>query len=50
MTKQCNPREGTGRHEVVVAGGGPTGLTLAAELALQGVDVAIVEKRKDTPR
>lgn len=33
------------KHEVVIAGGGPTGLTLAAELALAGVDVAIVEKR-----
>jgi 2-polyprenyl-6-methoxyphenol hydroxylase-like FAD-dependent oxidoreductase len=32
-------------HAVVVAGGGPTGLTLAAELALAGVDVAIVERR-----
>jgi 2-polyprenyl-6-methoxyphenol hydroxylase-like FAD-dependent oxidoreductase len=32
-------------HEVVIAGGGPTGLTLAAELALVGVDVAIVERR-----
>jgi 3-(3-hydroxy-phenyl)propionate hydroxylase len=32
-------------HAVVIAGGGPTGLTLAAELALAGVDVAIVERR-----
>jgi 2-polyprenyl-6-methoxyphenol hydroxylase-like FAD-dependent oxidoreductase len=32
-------------HAVVVAGGGPTGLMLAAELALAGVDVAIVERR-----
>src|SRR5687768_6477516 len=32
-------------HSVVIAGGGPTGLTLAAELALAGVDVAIVERR-----
>ena len=32
-------------HEVVVVGGGPTGLMLAGELALAGVDVAIVERR-----
>jgi 2-polyprenyl-6-methoxyphenol hydroxylase-like FAD-dependent oxidoreductase len=32
-------------HAVVIAGGGPTGLMLAGELALAGVDVAIVEKR-----
>src|SRR4051794_4650567 len=32
-------------HAVVIAGGGPTGLMLAAELALGGVDVAIVERR-----
>src|SRR5262245_6612354 len=32
-------------HDVVVAGGGPTGMMLAAELALAGVDVAIVERR-----
>jgi len=32
-------------HAVVIAGGGPTGMTLAAELALAGVDVAIVERR-----
>ncbi|HEY6875436.1 MAG TPA: FAD-dependent monooxygenase [Candidatus Dormibacteraeota bacterium] len=32
-------------HAVVVAGGGPTGMMLAAELALAGVDVAIVERR-----
>jgi len=32
-------------HSVVIAGGGPTGLMLAAELALAGADVAIVERR-----
>jgi 2-polyprenyl-6-methoxyphenol hydroxylase-like FAD-dependent oxidoreductase len=34
-------------HAVVIAGGGPTGLMLAAELALARVDVAIVERRRD---
>jgi 3-(3-hydroxy-phenyl)propionate hydroxylase len=33
-------------HAVVIAGGGPTGLMLAGELALAGVDVAIVERRE----
>jgi 3-(3-hydroxy-phenyl)propionate hydroxylase len=33
-------------HAVVIAGGGPTGLMLAAELALARVDVAIVERRE----
>ncbi|HWZ97008.1 MAG TPA: FAD-dependent monooxygenase [Candidatus Dormibacteraeota bacterium] len=32
-------------HAVVIAGGGPTGLMLAGELALTGIDVAIVERR-----
>lgn len=32
-------------HAVVIAGGGPTGLMLAGELKLAGVDVAIVERR-----
>ncbi len=32
-------------HAVVIAGGGPTGLMLAAELALAGIDVVIVERR-----
>src|SRR2546421_5082870 len=32
-------------HAVIIAGGGPTGLMLAGELALAGVDVAIVERR-----
>ena len=32
-------------HGVVIAGGGPTGLMLAGELALAGVDVAIIERR-----
>ena len=34
-------------HAVVIAGGGPTGLMLAAELALAHVDVAIIERRAD---
>lgn len=32
-------------HAVVIAGGGPTGLMLAGELALAGVDVLVVERR-----
>ena len=32
-------------HAVVIAGGGPTGLMLAGELALADVDVVIVERR-----
>src|SRR5919205_387310 len=32
-------------HAVVIAGGGPTGMMLAGELALARVDVAIVERR-----
>jgi len=32
-------------HAVVIAGGGPTGLMLAGELALAGVDVVVVERR-----
>lgn len=34
-------------HAVVIAGGGPTGLALAAELALAKVDVIVVERRPD---
>jgi 2-polyprenyl-6-methoxyphenol hydroxylase-like FAD-dependent oxidoreductase len=35
------------KHAVVSAGGGPTGMMLAAELALAKVDVAVVEQRPD---
>lgn len=35
----------TRERAVVIAGGGPTGLMLAGELALAGVDVVIVERR-----
>jgi 3-(3-hydroxy-phenyl)propionate hydroxylase len=41
-------------HAVVIAGGGPTGMMLAAELTLAGTDVVIVERRAsfelDSPR
>src|SRR5258708_13276357 len=33
------------KQAVVIAGGGPTGMMLAAELALAQVDVVIVERR-----
>jgi 3-(3-hydroxy-phenyl)propionate hydroxylase len=34
-------------HAVLIAGGGPTGMMLAAELALAGVDAMVVERRPD---
>ena len=34
-----------GDADVLIAGAGPTGLMLAGELALAGVDVVIVERR-----
>src|SRR5215203_1873725 len=34
-------------HAVVIAGGGPAGMMLAAELALAKVDVAVVERRSN---
>ncbi len=34
-------------HAVVIVGGGPAGMMLAAELALAEVDVVVVEKRPD---
>jgi 3-(3-hydroxy-phenyl)propionate hydroxylase len=40
----------TSEHEVIIADGGPPGLMLAAELALAGVDVAIVERRPTQDR
>ncbi|MGO9873105.1 MAG: FAD-dependent monooxygenase [Acidimicrobiia bacterium] len=33
-------------HAVVIAGGGPTGLMLAGELALAGIDVVVVVERR----
>jgi NADPH-dependent 2,4-dienoyl-CoA reductase/sulfur reductase-like enzyme len=34
-------------EHVVIAGGGPTGLMLAGELALAGIDVVIVDRRRE---
>jgi 3-(3-hydroxy-phenyl)propionate hydroxylase len=49
LTSSSRAAETTGAartsHAVVIAGGGPTGLMLAGELALAGIDVAIVERR-----
>jgi 3-(3-hydroxy-phenyl)propionate hydroxylase len=39
---------GMREHAVVIVGGGPAGMMLAAELALAGVsDVAVLERRRD---
>ena len=35
----------TGQSTVIVVGAGPTGLMLAAELALAGVDCLVLERR-----
>src|SRR5437763_1521181 len=34
-----------GSHDVVIVGAGPTGLMLAAELALAGVEAVVLERR-----
>ncbi|CAM5356124.1 2-polyprenyl-6-methoxyphenol hydroxylase-like FAD-dependent oxidoreductase OS=Leifsonia shinshuensis OX=150026 GN=HNR13_001612 PE=4 SV=1 [Leifsonia shinshuensis] len=34
-------------HDVVIAGGGPTGMMLAAELRLRGVDVVVLERERE---
>jgi 2-polyprenyl-6-methoxyphenol hydroxylase-like FAD-dependent oxidoreductase len=36
------------QHQVVIAGAGPTGMMLAAELRLAGIDVGIIERRQGT--
>jgi 3-(3-hydroxy-phenyl)propionate hydroxylase len=45
MHDESARRAATREHAVVIAGGGPTGLMLAAELALARVDVAVIERR-----
>ncbi|MGL4175941.1 MAG: FAD-dependent monooxygenase, partial [Dermatophilaceae bacterium] len=51
-TAQHNRGDSTGGesldHAVVVVGGGPTGMVLAAELTLGGADVVILERRTGT--
>jgi 3-(3-hydroxy-phenyl)propionate hydroxylase len=44
---KCEERVVMSEHAVVIAGGGPTGMMLAAELALAEVDVAVLERRPD---
>ncbi|WP_448810830.1 FAD-dependent monooxygenase [Agromyces bauzanensis] len=36
-----------GTHDVIVVGAGPTGMLLAGDLAEAGVDVAVLERRRD---
>lgn len=35
-------------HQIIIAGAGPTGMMLAAELTLAGIDAAIMERRTGT--
>src|SRR5688572_28468019 len=46
-TSTCSEVAGVAmaEHGVVIAGGGPTGLMLAGELALADVDIAVIERR-----
>lgn len=45
VSRRSEQSRGKGEHAVLIAGGGPTGLMLAGELGVAGVDVAIVERR-----
>lgn len=36
-------------NDVIVVGAGPTGLTLACELAMRGIAVSVLERRTDAP-
>jgi 3-(3-hydroxy-phenyl)propionate hydroxylase len=45
LTSTGNEEWCMSEHAVVIAGGGPTGMMLAAELTLAGTDVLIVERR-----
>jgi 2-polyprenyl-6-methoxyphenol hydroxylase-like FAD-dependent oxidoreductase len=47
MQDQSERSGAMSKHAVVVAGGGPTGMMLAGELALARIDVAIVERREN---
>ena len=51
MSVSSEARRSTGETaqecEVAIAGAGPTGMMLAAELALAGIDVVLLERRED---
>jgi 2-polyprenyl-6-methoxyphenol hydroxylase-like FAD-dependent oxidoreductase len=47
MHDESERHDTTDQYAVVIAGGGPTGLMLAGELALAGIDVVIVERREN---
>jgi 2-polyprenyl-6-methoxyphenol hydroxylase-like FAD-dependent oxidoreductase len=44
---ELEERTAMDEHAVLIVGGGPTGMMLAAELALAHVDVGVVERRAD---
>jgi 4-hydroxyisophthalate hydroxylase len=38
------------RHQVIIVGGGPVGVALAADLGLRGIRCALIERRVEPPR
>lgn len=47
MSDETQRQGSAASHQVVIVGAGPTGLMLAAELALAKVDVVLIERRLD---
>src|SRR5699024_10598024 len=46
-TEKRTLRTGTSMYDVTIVGGGPTGMMLAAELRLHGLDVLVLEKETE---
>ena len=47
MAKQLSDQDISGRHDVIIVGGGPVGLFLGLNLAQKDIDVLVVEAEAD---